>query len=369
MKPETLVKVQRYLDFIRKTETLAQTLAATNSPWLNRLGVLLQAAKTGLEFSSINLEKTVRSWPFVQELEAVAHPMDEFLSGKEVYREENLILHKKEDLYVIRAVGRHSDCWIYCEQPETLVQRFREHAWSRFNNSIMLKAETFGFHSWQTAVTFTPPSEQFVADSKTARDLWDRLGPFLVRGKNRSVLLDGVPGVGKSSIARGLAQRAQKLLGGRMLTAHVEDLDQISPSQLTNIIKVMQPQILLIDDFDRLSRCESFLTFLERCREWVKFLVVTTNHGKELDTALLRPKRFDEVTSIHKLEEHFASKNLGVLWDKLTPETQTKIDSWPAVYVWELGERVAVLGTEPEEEAKILDARARAALPKEEKKA
>ncbi len=110
-------------------------------------------------------------------------------------------------------------------------------------------------------------------------------------GLNRTLLLHGPTGTGKSTIAMRVAQ----LLGGRILKIDLRSLNELGFSVARMAFRIVQPNILLLDDLDRFEDEYTLLSFLEELnRSRNDFLVIlTANRVMELGSTVLRPGRID----------------------------------------------------------------------------
>ena len=126
------------------------------------------------------------------------------------------------------------------------------------------------------------------------KKLRHRIDRFYKKQQYIGVLLQGVPGVGKSFFARSLCNSI--LSCSRMV--HVPR--DVYLHYIEDYISWLQPDVMVIDDIDRdVHQGKYFLEFLETSKRegTYKGLVViaSVNNIKQLDSALLRPGRFDEV--------------------------------------------------------------------------
>ena len=122
---------------------------------------------------------------------------------------------------------------------------------------------------------------------------------FLDKGLRRAVVLHGLPGNGKSTLAREAAKR----LGKRTLYLPLQTLESIPLNILSQTVAILSPQVLIVDDLDRLgsSRLERLLFLFEENgsdMSAVPMIIATTNSIERLPPALRRPGRFDEVWQI-----------------------------------------------------------------------
>lgn len=233
---------------------------------------------------------------------------------------QGVVFHKSTDDY----------CFVE-HSVETLLAQVRDQSWSLCNDAIEL-GSVKGYGVFQ--LNQHKPGKAFASDQ--SEEIWSRLAPFIEAGEPRSLLLDGPPGVGKSTIVRDLTQRVK----GRLLRIPSADLDHLHPTVLTGLVTMLAPEVIVIDDFDRAFGQHKLLDFLEHSRSSFKLLVVTTNSLEHIDPAVTRPERFDEMYSIHGLGETFVRTYLGLqLWDALGQDDQDKVAMWPAAYLGELRKR------------------------------
>lgn len=171
--------------------------------------------------------------------------------------------------------------------------------------------------------------------SPTSRKIIQRLKRFEAAGRTRSVLLWGEPGTGKSYITREVG----KAFGGLTLRMTSETLGD---ADVSGLIQFLAPNVILIDDFDRLQNQGQVIKHFERLREVSKLLLITVNDMDELDRAVLRPGRIDDVIEVNKLDEEVFQK----LTEGLSDEEKSKLRGLPVAYLSHFVETKEVLGAE-----------------------
>lgn len=204
----------------------------------------------------------------------------------------------------------------------------RNYLWEKYSHNITVTS------MGHDGITMRSSDDGPVFESPRADALWDRIKGCLDRGVHRSVMIDGRPGTGKSTMARMLAKR----VGGNILRVPLADADSLGTRYMTMLLDLLKPDVLVIDDFDRLgSGAIRELDALERLRKQTRLFLVTTNNIAVLDCAVVRPGRFDELFCVGSLGESYTAGVVGdVLWNKLSPEQRTMVDEWPVVFLCEL---------------------------------
>lgn len=186
---------------------------------------------------------------------------------------------------------------LYCKgDPELVRAWFRDLFWKSAPDGATLESRRNARDGEETII----PTPQNLKPSFVVHDPSDsfhsqieaRLKHFYVQGSHRSVLLYGLPGTGKSTFARSICAD----MGARRLHVenHVFSSHSVLPMHLLEMINLILPDVLLLDDIDRSSDMRTLLVFFEHLKT-PKLMIASVNRVSSLDPALLRPGRFDEV--------------------------------------------------------------------------
>ncbi len=191
----------------------------------------------------------------------------------------------------------------------------------------------------------TPP----MLSTESLHKLEARVQQFRARGASRSVLLVGPPGTGKTTAARQLADR----LGSRSVQIDVGALTQMLREtarfnregngdpclNLQTIVDCLQPQAVLLDDIDRVGFGAEMLGMLEQIRLRVPLVIATANGYGSLNSAVLRPGRFDEMVRVFTPCRELVEQMVG----SDDPHLDA-LAAWPIAWVSEYVARRDTLG-------------------------
>jgi len=167
--------------------------------------------------------------------------------------------------------------------------------------------------------------------SQRAREYSLYLKRCIDAGVFRSVLLYGPPGTGKSTMAKTLVD----LLNMRSFRIRVDDLSYMESSTLFEAIEIFEPDAIIFDDFDRSKNQTQLLETLEFFQRHIKLVIATVNDRNNLDEALLRPGRFDELVFVNQIEEDVVKTILGP--DML--DAYDVVKNWPVAFIQEYVKR------------------------------
>lgn len=183
-----------------------------------------------------------------------------------------------------------------------------------------------------------------VIPSAVMTELRDRIDKFLRAGVSRSFLFAGPPGTGKSVCIRYLAG-ALGLTSLRVDLAVLSDHygyhgDAAITNSVETLAKLLKPDMMILDDIDRVRSSGRLLHFLEFAAREFKLVLASANCTEKMMGAALRPGRFDEVVTIDKLDRRVL-ESLVAGCDESMLE---KLQAMPIAYVAEFVKRREVLG-------------------------
>lgn len=194
----------------------------------------------------------------------------------------------------------------------------------------------------------TLPAVEDIRETQFIRDLESRCRAFVSLKGCRGMLIDGLPGTGKSQAVREVLRR----LDLRVL--HLDRvciLDLLSPrveqgegtsSNADMMIRIVRPDAVVIDDIDRIDKSvqPGLFSLIEQIKgSTARLLLTTSNHQGELLGPILRPGRIDDLISVPDLEEEVVREILGYDAD-LAPAMK----GWPVAYVRDYVTRCEALG-------------------------
>jgi hypothetical protein len=167
----------------------------------------------------------------------------------------------------------------------------------------------------------------------------------LVDDAGRCILLDGRPGVGKTTMAQIIARKARLgrvvLLDAGVVGAPHDETGAVSfghpPSSgdMRDAIKTLSAGVVIVDDIDKVRIS---LAKLEALRSASRLVILTANNGQYdevLDAALMRAGRVDEVFTIEP-----SPLGRDAPFDALTDAQWTEVCQWPVAYLNEVKKRL-----------------------------
>lgn len=159
---------------------------------------------------------------------------------------------------------------------------------------------------------------------------------------NRSLMFYGPPGSGKSTLARTIVSN----LGFKSIRFRIEDLTGVISNQsIFEAIEIFKPDAIILDDFDRTSEQAHLLEMLEYFQTNVKLVILTINNRSNLNEAILRPGRVDELIFVNEIDENVIR---GLLGENLQ-DAYDLVKDWPIAFIQEYVKRRKFLSSEEAE--------------------
>jgi len=255
----------------------------------------------------------------------------------------------KDDLFVETEIDGITYYWILDDDNPSIVEgpyvdekvevsqirsRIGQYMWEDIGSSkaILIRDDSDSF-------SVEAEGESEILPSKTSDEILSRVKKFADKGINRSVVLLGEPGTGKSTMMRYIAEN----IGGFSLRIAAADLKRISSHKILGAIRLLVPKCLLIDDFDRIQGHDSLLSELEELNKTVKLFIVSVNDVDNIPQAVLRPGRFDELHTIRGIDKEVVERLIG---ENVADDIKRALMTMPIAYVVEFKKRREVLGAE-----------------------
>jgi hypothetical protein len=248
------------------------------------------------------------------------------------------------DTHVGDASSWYLGPWIHFDRHEQVTAALGRALWENMTSKYAVLSTVRSPSGESSSNVTIKPDMQIAEDvfeSKRSEELYEQLQKFYTAGVNRSMMLLGPPGTGKTTIMKSIARRFDTFT----LRIHIHELNMISINTVTEYIRLLRPEVLIIDDFDRLSGGHtSLLTALEVMNKLVKVLVVSVNDISEIDPAVIRPGRIDTIVEIDRVDDEVID-NLLDRYD-VQHEARVMLATWPVAFIHEFAKRVGVLGVD-----------------------
>jgi hypothetical protein len=188
---------------------------------------------------------------------------------------------------------------------------------------------------YRNPMTIVVDDEVSISHSQRAESFLTNLKKAKEKKINRSLMFYGPPGSGKSTLVRYCAFH----LSDVVLRIKMEHLHEFSSDDMKFVFGLIGPDALIIDDIDR-NITPRFLEMLEGFNRNIPFTFLTANSKTNIDHALIRPGRVDEIFKISRLDEDTIRNLIG----DCTDEEFEKLKVLPIAYLHEFKKREIYLG-------------------------
>lgn len=276
-------------------------------------------------------------WPCLgcEFLQSVSSILADHPTTRKIATEEHIYqVTELDDMIVVFDVGNDKAIWAASDgnlSPHEMLKRIGTEMWKALGMRVWV---SFGDLTTGNLVKFAKWEPGKVHPSEMTDLVLERIGQFLDAGHHRALMLYGDPGVGKSSIVNAVADR----MAVPTLVLEQRQLIGMSSGNLNDILEMLQPDVVIIDDFDRFGGGGFQIGTVDRIRKTAKLLLVTVNDFDRIDSAVVRAGRFDDVIRVDSVRA--VHDIIPDLPERLVEEVQR----WPIAFVDELRLRLDVLG-------------------------
>ncbi len=216
-----------------------------------------------------------------------------------------------------RDVGLRTACIDFIEHREQAVKEYVDYR--RKDVLVEMGAQAFGREIWDTISDSQPPKQlvqRRIILPLTERDLSVKHGVI----PPKTIIFFGPPGTGKTHFVRAIAGVLSwwyiEILPSMLMADGVEKLGA-NLHAIMEKARTLEDAVIFIDEFDEIAGSRDEATMVDKSitNEFLKqvpllksqgnniLLVCATNYIRRLDSALLRPGRFDCIIPVGDLDE------------------------------------------------------------------
>lgn len=212
--------------------------------------------------------------------------------------------------------------------------------WKKYNSSVVVlepkTATAYGDDLTSRTPSFSIEPSDFIRTEQADSYIKTILN-YLEKGYHRSLLFVGPPGSGKSNLVRNIINQLN------LKAIRINGFSKLDTNDIFKFLQIVEPDAIILEDIDNvfISDQTDFLDKLDHFHQNQKLILATANDITHLNSAAIRPNRFDELIKIDSLEE---SAVLALVENDL--EIFHIVKFWPAAFIIELMTRIKIKGRE-----------------------
>lgn len=199
----------------------------------------------------------------------------------------------------------------------------------RYGHNVLLEEHEEGWRNFWFSVKGDNDVETY--HSERTVEYAKEIQSYLNEGISRSVMVYGPPGTGKTTFVRSIIE----FLGLRSMRLRPDEFSSVKQNLVYEAVELLQPEAVIIDDFDRIRDQTALLEIMEYLNRHVKVVFVTVNKRTGFDEAMKRPQRFDLMKEVLTLEPKTVRQILGTA----NLEFFDTVREWPVSYIVEFEKR------------------------------